>query len=68
MLSPVNVLVVAVRLKQGLQLGIGEEWLRWESAKVQEVVSGERRGRSRMKMRQGSRMREEVSIVAFSRD
>ena len=57
MLSPVNVLLVAVR-----QSGIGEEWLRWESAKVQEVVSGERRGRSRIKMRQGSKVRHLVDL------
>ena len=63
-LSPV--LLVAVRLKQGLQSGIGEEWLRWESPKVQEIVSGERRGRSRIKMRQGSKVRVEASIVDLS--
>ena len=63
-LSPV--LLVAVRLKQGLQEGIREEWLRWESPKVQEIVSGERRGRSRIKTRQGSKVRAEASIVDLS--
>ena len=58
--------MVAVRLKQGLQEGIGEEWLRWESPKVQEVVSGERMGRHRIKMRQGSKVRVEASIVDLS--
>ena len=53
-------------MKQGLQSGIGEEWLRWESPKVQEIVSGERRGRSRIKMRQGSKVRVEASIVDLS--
>ena len=61
-------MLTAVVLKQGLQAGIGEPRSRWESPKVQRTVSGEREGRSRMKMRQGSRMREEVSIVALSRD
>ena len=55
-------------LKQGLQAGISKPRSRWESPKVQRTVSGSREGRSRMKMRQGSRMREEVSIVALSRD
>ena len=64
-------LLVAVRLKQGLQEGIGEEWLRWESPKVQEIVSGEkreRRRRKRIKMRQGSKVRVEASIVDLTRD
>ena len=65
-LSPV--LLVAVRLKQGLQEGIREEWLRWESPKVQEIVSGERRGRRRIKTMQGSKVRVEESIVDLSRD
>ena len=57
-----------VRLKQWLQEGIGKEWLRWESPKVQEIVSGGRSGRRRRRVRQGSRVRVEASIVALSRD
>ena len=60
--------LTAVALKQGLQDGISEPRSRWESPKVQRTVSGSREGRSRMKMRQGSRMREEVSIVALRWD
>ena len=60
------VLLFIVRLKQGLQEGIGKEWLRWESPKVQEIVSGERIGRSRIKTRQGSKVRVEASIVDLS--
>ena len=65
------VLTVVV-LKQGLQDGIVGPRLRWESPKVQRTVSGEREGRMQMKIRQGSRMREEMSnplsIVHLSRD
>ena len=57
-----------MRLKQGLQEGIGKEWLRWESPKVQEIVSDGRRGSRRMKMRQGIKVMVEASIVALSRD
>ena len=63
-----GVLLVAVRLKQGLHSGIGEEWLRWESPKVQEIVSGERRGRRRIKTMHGSKVMVEESIVDLSRD
>ena len=63
----VHVLLSIVRLKQGLQGGIGREWLRWESPKVQEMVSGGRRGSRRMKMRQGIKVRVEASIVDFIR-
>ena len=55
-------------VKQGLHVGMGEPKSRWASPKVQRTVSGSREGRSRMKMRQGSKMREEVSIVALNRD
>ena len=65
-LSPV--VLVVVRLKQGLQEGIGEELLRWESPKVQEMVSGERWWSNQMKIRQGSKVRVEESIVDLSRD
>ena len=36
------VLSSMVRLKHELQEGIEDEWLRWESPKVQEIVSGGR--------------------------
>ena len=63
-------MLTAVVLKQGLQDGTVEfdPRSRWESPKVQRTVSGGREGRRRMKMREGSKMREEVSIVALSRD
>ena len=35
---------------------------------MQEIVSGERRGRRRMRIKQGSKMRVETSIVDLSRD
>ena len=59
--------VSTVGLEQGLQEGIGTEKLRWASPKVQEMVSGFRRGRRRMRMREGSKERVEASIVALSR-
>ena len=55
-------------VKQGLHVGIVEPRLRWERPQVQRRISGESSGRMRMKMRQGSRMREEVSMVALSMD
>ena len=63
--SPV---LIAVMLKQGLHAGIGESKLRWESPKVQRTVSGGRVERRRMRIKQGSKMRVEVSIVDLSRD
>ena len=62
------VLLSIVRLKQGLQEGIGKEWLRWESPKVQEMMSDGRSCRRRTRMRQGSKVMVEASIVALSRD
>ena len=62
--SPV---LTAVALKQGLQDGTVDPRSRWESPKVQRTMSGGRKGRMRMRMRQGSKMREEVSMVALSR-
>ena len=66
------VLLVAVKLKRGLQEGTGddEEMLRWDSPQVHERVSasGVRRGRSLMKIRQGSNVRVEESMVALSID
>ena len=64
-ISPV---LTPVALKQGLQAGIGEPRSRWESPKVQRTVSGGREGRMRMQMREESKMREELSMVAFSSD
>ena len=61
-------MLTAVVLKQGLQDGIVDPRSRWESPKVQRTVSGGREGRRRMKMREGSKMREEVSMVDLSRD
>ena len=64
----VSPVLTPVMLKQGLQDGIWEPRLRWKSPKVQRTVLEGRVGRMRMKIRQGSRMREEVSIVDLSRD
>ena len=60
--------LTAVTLKQGLQAGIFEPRSRWESPKVQRTMSGGREGRRRMIMREGIKMREEVSMVALSMD
>ena len=67
-ISIVSPVLTAVALKQGLQDGIVDPRSRWESPKEQRTKSGGREGRRRMKMREGSKMREEVSIVALSRD
>ena len=58
----------SVTLKQGLQVGTGEARLRWERPKVQRTVSGERVERRRMMIKEGRRIREEVSMVDLSRD
>ena len=58
----------SVTLKQGLQVGTGEARLRWERPKVQRTVSGERVARRRMMIKEGRRIREEVSMVDLSRD
>ena len=58
----------SVVLKQGLQVGTGEARLMWERPKVQRTVSGERVGRRRMMIKEGRRIREEVSMVALSRE
>ena len=63
--SPV---LTAVALKHGLHDGIWDQRSRWESRKVQKTVSGGREGRIRIRIREGRRMREEVSMVALSRD
>ena len=55
-------------LMQGLQVGTGEARLRWERPKVQRTVSGERVERWRMMIKEGRRIREEVSMVDLSRD
>ena len=53
-------------VKQGLQVGTGEARLRWERPKVQRMVSGGRVARRRMMIKEGRRIREEVSMVALS--
>ena len=58
----------SVTLKQGLQVGTGEARFMWERPKVQRTVSGERVARRRMMIKEGRRIREEVSMVALSRD
>ena len=58
----------SVTLKQGLQVGTGEARFMWERPKVQRTVSGERVARRRMMIKEGRRIREEVSMVDFSMD
>ena len=58
----------SVTLKQGLQVGTGEARFMWERPKVQRTVSGERVARRRMMIKEGRRIREEVSMVDLSRD
>ena len=60
------VLVVVVELKQGLQEGMLSEWSRWWRPKVQDTTSVESSGRIFIKMRQGSKVAVEESIVALS--
>ena len=65
----VDVELLIVRLlvaKQGLQEGISEFMLRWESPKVQWRVEGGRRGRRRMRTMHGRRIKVEMSMVVFS--
>ena len=59
------VLTTDVTLKHGLHSGIGEPRLMWERPKVQRTVSGERVARRRMMIKEGRRIREEVSMVAL---
>ena len=60
------VMLTLAGLKQGLQEGISELRLMWESPRVQWMVEEGRRGRRRMRRRQGRRSRVEISIVVFS--
>ena len=59
--------MTAVVLKQGLQDGTDEVRLRWESPNVQRTVSGGKVGRIRIRIRQASKIKEDVSMVALSR-
>ena len=58
--------LLVARSKQGLQEGISEFMLRWESPKVQWRVEGGRRGRRRMRTMHGRRIKVEMSMVVFS--
>ena len=60
--------LTVVMLKHGLHSGIGESKLMWESPQEQRTFSGERVGRRRMMIKEGRRIREEVSMVDLSRD
>ena len=57
----------SVTLKQGLQVGTGEARFMWERPKVQRTVSGERVARRRMVIKEGRRIRKEVSMVAHQK-
>ena len=61
-----RVVLVVVELKQGLQEGMLSEWSRWWRPKEQDTTSGGSSGRIWMKIRQGSKMAVEESIVALS--
>ena len=60
------VVLVVVRLKQGLQEGMLSEWSRWWRPKVQDTTSVGSSGRIFIKIRQGSKVAVEESIVALS--
>ena len=64
-LLPHGLNVVAQLVVKTQQVGTGEARLRWERPKVQRTVSGERVGRRRMMIKEGRRIREEVSMVAL---
>ena len=57
--------MVVVELKQGLQEGMLSEWSRWWRPREQDTTSGESSGKIWMKIRQGSKMAVEESIVAL---
>ena len=61
-----TVVLVVVRLKQGLQEGMLSEWLRWWRPREQDTTSVGSSGRIWMKIRQGSKVAVEESIVALS--
>ena len=52
-------------LKQGLQEGGWEERLRWWRPQVHTTVSGWRRGRRRMRTRQGKMIKVDVNMVTL---
>ena len=60
-------MLTAVALKQELQDGTDEVRLRWESPKVQRTVSGGKVERIRIRIKQDSKINEDVSMVALSR-
>ena len=61
-----RVVLVVVELKQGLQEGMLSEWSRWWRPREQDTTSGGSSGRIWMKIRQGSKVAVEESIVALS--
>ena len=61
-----TVVLVVIRLKQGLQEGMLSEWSRWWRPREQDTTSVGSSGRIWMKIKQGSKMAVEESIVALS--
>ena len=61
-----RVVLVVVMLKQGLQEGMLSEWSRWWRPREQDTTSGGSSGRIWMKIKQGSKVAVEESIVALS--
>ena len=61
-----RVVLVVVELKQGLQEGMLSEWSRWWRPREQDTTSGGSSGRIWMKIKQGSKVAVEESIVALS--
>ena len=61
-----TVVLVVIRLKQGLQEGMLSEWSRWWRPREQDTTSVGSSGRIWMKIRQGSKVAVEESIVALS--
>ena len=58
--------MAVVELKQGLQEGMLSAWSRWWRPREQDTTSGGSSGRILMKIKQGSKMAVEESIVALS--
>ena len=61
-----RVVLVVVMLKQGLQEGMLSAWSRWWRPREQDTTSVGSSGRIWMKIRQGSKVAVEESIVALS--
>ena len=61
-----TVVLVVIRLKQGLQEGMLSEWSRWWRPKEQDTTSVESSGRIFINIKQGSKVAVEESIVALS--